>query len=142
MADLRDLWKWFGADWGRVMSALSAITVFLWMASAIAQQSHHNHTVLARMERLNREQNEERALRYKELANEIRAALDDSADEQLVTINGYFSAASDSMRLITMRRDQVVKEIAVKVGIAPADIDRIFEATPIDESYPHTHAVK
>jgi hypothetical protein len=139
VADLRDLWKWFGADWGRVLSAFAAVVVFLWMASTIAQQSYHNRTVLARMERLSQDQNAERVLRYNELANEIRTALDDATDAQLVTINGYFASASDSMRMITARRDGVVRAIAIKVGISPKDIDRIFEASHEGEAYPHTH---
>jgi uncharacterized protein YdbL (DUF1318 family) len=139
VADLRDLWRWFGADWGRVLSAFAAVVVFGWMASTIAQQSYHNRTVLARMERLSKEQNEERILRYNQLAAELKAALDDATDAQLVTINGYFSQASDSMRLITARRDAVVREIAAKVGISPKVIDRIFEASHEGEAYPHTH---
>jgi hypothetical protein len=139
VADLRDLWKWFGADWGRVLSAFAAVVVFGWMASTIAQQAHHNRTVLARMERLSKEQNEERIRRYDLLASEIRTALDDATDAQLVTINGYFSQASDSMRMITARRDAVVREIAAKVGISAAKIDRLYKTDETAEAYPHTH---
>jgi hypothetical protein len=139
VADLRDLWKWFGADWGRVLSAFAAVVVFVWMVSTIAQQAQHNRTVLDRMERLSAEQNAERIRRYDQLATEIKTALDDATDAQLVTINGYFSQASDSMRMITARRDGVVRAIAIKVGISPKDIDRIFEASHEGEAYPHTH---
>jgi hypothetical protein len=139
VADLRDLWKWFGQDWGRMLSAFAAVVVFVWMVSTIAQQAQHNRTVLDRMERLSKEQNEERIRRYDQLATEIKTALDDATDAQLVTINGYFSQASDSMRMITARRDGVVRAIAIKVGISPKDIDRIFEASHEGEAYPHTH---
>jgi hypothetical protein len=139
VADLRDLWKWFGADWGRVLSAFAAVVVFGWMVTTIAQQAQHNRTVLDRMERLSKEQNEERIRRYDLLASEIKTALDDATDAQLVTINGYFASASDSMRLITARRDAVVREIAAKVGISAAKIDRLYKTDETAEAYPHTH---
>ena len=138
---LRDLWRWFGGDWGRALSAFAAVVVFGWMTTALVESNTHHAEVIARMDQLTREQEQKRKSQFAELVETVQAALDDAKEEQLVTIDGWFSSAASSMQDITRRRDSVVRAIALKVGITEADVDAIFAgAGQMASPYPSREA--